>query len=71
MDGADLGCLTVVDHQLSHVDIAARDEQPEKAVYPSSFVSHVYMMPSLDYLLRVQEYFHNVYFFLSYGELFL
>lgn len=39
MDGADLGCLTVVDHQLSHVDIAARDEQPEKAVYPSSFVS--------------------------------
>ncbi|XP_063137566.1 transcription factor TFIIIB component B'' homolog isoform X2 [Rattus norvegicus] len=37
MDGADLGCLTVVDHQLSHVDIAARDEQPEKAVYPSSF----------------------------------
>lgn len=37
MDVADLGCVTVVDHQLSHVDTEAQDEQPEKAVYPSSF----------------------------------
>lgn len=36
MDVAD---MTVVEHQLSHMDTTAQAVQAEKAVYPPSFVS--------------------------------
>lgn len=37
MDVADMGCVTVVEHELSHTDAAAQAVQPEKAVHPSPF----------------------------------
>ncbi|XP_052015316.1 transcription factor TFIIIB component B'' homolog isoform X2 [Apodemus sylvaticus] len=37
MDVPDMGCVTVVEHQLSHTDAATQGVQPEKAVDPSPF----------------------------------
>lgn len=74
MDVADIGCVTVVEHQLSNMDATTQDVQPEQDSHSPSFVSTYisYFAFHMFTSLKSTEYFHNfVYFFLSCKELFV
>lgn len=66
MDVADIGCVTVVEHQLANMDATTEDVQPEEDLHSPAFVSTLFMFafPCLP-PSKVQDYFHNgLYFFL-------